>query len=79
MFAKEGATTLKTPVKSPMFSDAHVSPENADWIKRALEASKSKQLAADGVAGSESPRQLLALGSSTMHIPLSGRSSPIGA
>ena len=77
MFAKEGAATLTSPIKSPKLSDAHLSPENADWIKRALDASKSKQLAGEGMAGSESPRQMLALGSSSMHLPLSGRSSPV--
>ena len=78
MFAKEGAATLTSPIKSSKLSDAHLSPENSDWIKRALDASKTKQMAAEGVAGIESPRQF-GLGSSTMHIPLSGRSSPIGA
>ena len=76
MFAKEGAATLTSPIKSSKLSDAHLSPENADWIKRALDASKTKHMAAEGGAGSE--RQF-GLGSSTMHIPLSGRSSPVGA
>ena len=78
MFAKENSA-LETPHKSPVLSDSHLSPENADWIKRALEASKSKQQAVEGAAGGESPRQLLALGSPSIHLPLSGRNSPIGA